>query len=218
MDIHIERLFAQRFGENPSGATYLLKRQIKNHLRDLIIKYYPDIMGKKSLVFLGTEVDIKASKQSFLLRGRIDSIEQRGERTVIVDYKTGSNPSYLKINFQKLDLKKRETWNEAIGSLQLPFYLLLYSEWKGTKIENTDAMFLLLGRSTINRDIELPLFDNEGQRKFLPVLEKILFRLLGEIVDHDIPFLPTTDKKNICPNCDYQYLCDTQWIVKTRRN
>ncbi len=218
MDIHIERLFAQRFGENPSGATYLLKRQIKNHLRDLITKYYPDIMGKESLVFLGTEVDIKASKQSFRLRGRIDSIEQRGERTVIVDYKTGSNPSYLKINFLKLDLEKRETWNEAIGSLQLPFYLLLYSEWKGTKIENTDAMFLLLGRSTINRDIELPLFDNEGQKKFFPFLDKILFRLLGEIVDHDIPFIPTTDKKNICPNCDYQSLCDTQWIVKTRGN
>ena len=54
-------------------------------------------------------------------------------------------------------------------------------------------MFLLLGRSTINRDIELPLFDNEGQKKLLPVLEKILFRLLGEIVDPESLFslLPT---------------------------
>jgi hypothetical protein len=79
-------------------------------------------------------------------------------------------------------------------------------------------MFLLLGRSTINRDIELPLFDAEGQKKLFPVLERVIFMLLGEIVDPEKPFLPAADKKLSCPNCDYQYICGTQWIVKTKRN
>lgn len=217
MEIHIGRLFAQRFGKNPSGAAYLLKRQIKKHLRDLITQYYYEIMEQGSLAILGTEVDMHIAKHSFRLRGRIDSIEQRGERTVIVDYKTGSNPSYLKINFRKLDPGMRETWNEAIGSLQLPLYLLLHSEKTGADTDNTDAMFLLLGHALITRNIELPLFDSEEQKKLFPMLEMILFRLLNEIVDPEKPFRPATDKKNICPHCDYRNLCGTQWIVKTRR-
>jgi hypothetical protein len=119
---------------------------------------------------------------------------------------------------RKWRMRRLSTWNEAIGSLQLPFYLLLYSDRMGMTAGDLDAMFLLLGCTTINRDIELQLFVDEGQKKYFTVLEKVIFRLLGEIVDPEKPFLPSADKKNICPNCDYQYICDTQWIVKTTRN
>src|SRR5574340_1117063 len=94
--------------------------------------------------------------RAFTLRGRIDAIIQRGEQLFIVDYKTGSNPNYLKINFDKLDVENRETWSRAVGSIQLPFYLMLYLEQSGRSIQNVNGMFLLLGRSLISSEIELP--------------------------------------------------------------
>ena len=46
------------------------------------------------------------------------------------------------------------------------------------------------------------------------MLERVIFRLLEEIVDSSIPFIPVRDTKGTCPYCDYQYICGTQWIEK----
>jgi len=183
-------------------------------LRDLFEKYFVPLMRDETLTVLNCEADIRIAKNSFNLRGRLDVIFRRGEKTVIVDYKTGSNPAYLKINFEKLDIEDRGSWSKAIGSLQLPFYLLLYSEQSGNAIRDLSGMFLLIGRSLINREIELPLFsEDDGEEKY-ELLNDLLFRMLREIVDPDLPFRPAIDRKRTCPDCSYQYICGTQWIVK----
>ncbi|MEW6587154.1 MAG: PD-(D/E)XK nuclease family protein, partial [Nitrospirota bacterium] len=213
----LDRAFAQDYGKNISGAPFLLKSRMKVHLKDLLLKYYLPLLGEEPLTVLDTERKIRIRKKSFHLEGRLDSIERRGKRIVIIDYKTGSDSNSLRIKFDKLDLGKRETWAEAIGSIQLPFYLLLYSETTGANINDLGGMFLLLGQNAIGKGIELPLFRSDEEKKFFPLLERVIFGILREIVDHRALFRPATDKKHSCPACDYRYLCGTQWVVKTGR-
>lgn len=214
LDLLIDKLFEKEYGENPAGAIYLLKKQIKSHLRDFFEKYFIPLVRGETVTVLSSEEDIRVEKDSFNFRGRIDAIIRRGEKTVIVDYKTGSNPNYLKINFDKLEIENRETWSEAIGSLQLPFYLMLYSKHTGKAIRDLNGMFLLLGRSLINREIELPLFTENDREEKYELLKNVLFRLLNEIIDPDVPFRSAMDRKKTCPDCSYQYICGMQWIVK----
>jgi hypothetical protein len=157
---------------------------------------------------LGLELRIDAVRDAFKLTARLDRVEKRGERTVIIDYKTSANKQYLNINYPKLDLKTRDSWSDAIGSLQLPFYLLTYSTSTGIRPEMIDCMFLLLGRARIDSGIEVPLFKNETEFKanFDPLTE-IIFSLLREIVNPDEAFLPTIDPKRNCARCPYGYLC-----------
>ncbi len=214
LNLLINRLFEKEYGENPVGAVYLLKQQIKRHLRDFFEKYFVPLIMEGPVTVLNCEEDIRIAKDSFNLRGRIDAVIRSGEKTVIIDYKTGSNPNFLKINFDKLDIDNRDSWSEAIGSIQLPFYLMLYSEHTGKAIKDLNGMFLLLGRSLINREIELPLFtEDDGEEKY-ELLKALIFSLLKEIIDPEIPFKPATDRKNTCPDCSYKHICGTQWIVK----
>lgn len=213
MNMLIDQLFENEYGNNPAGAAYLLKRQIKDHLSDLLRKYYIPLLREKRVVILESEHDIRVSIDSFNLKGRIDSIEKRDKRVVIVDYKTGSNQNYLKINLDKLDIGDRDSWSEAIGSLQLPFYLMLYAEHTKTSIKDMDGMFLLLGRSIIGREIELSLFDNADAEETFTTLRAVMTGLLREIADAELPFTPPRDRKRVCPLCDFQHICGTQWVI-----
>ena len=213
LDLLVDRLFEKEYGENPVGANYLLKIQIKRHLRDFFDYYLLPLIRHEAVTVLASEEDIRIVKDAFALRGRIDAIIKRGEQSFIVDYKTGSNPNYLKINFDKLDVENRETWSRAIGSIQLPFYLMLYLEQSGKAIQNVNGMFLLLGRSLISREIELPLFTGDDNEERYGLMKDLISRLLREIIHPDVPFTSPADRKKTCPDCSYQYICGTQWIV-----
>ncbi|HKN18699.1 MAG TPA: PD-(D/E)XK nuclease family protein, partial [Dissulfurispiraceae bacterium] len=214
MDLIVEDLFDKKYGRDPSGALYFLKRQVRKHMADVLKYYYLPLVKGKPVIILESEELIRVKTDSFNLRGRLDSIEQRDDKTVIVDYKTGSSPDYLKIDLKKLDTGRRETWDKAIGSLQLPFYLLLYIEKKSVAIDKLDALFLFLGRSIISRDIELPLFDGSSPAEMFAPMKNVIFKLLKEIIDPLVPFVPAADRKKVCPTCAYQYICGTQWVVK----
>jgi ATP-dependent helicase/nuclease subunit B len=210
----IDELFNREYGENLAGAVYLLKKQIRKHLEDLIKNYYIPLIKKGSFTILDSEREIQKRIDSFNLRGRLDSLEKRGEKTYIIDYKTASNPRSLNINSNMLNPCERETWGKAIGSLQLPLYVMLYLEETHARIQDVGAMFLLLGRSLINPEIELPLFADSEPEKAYDVIKTVILNLLREIVDQRVPFEPTADKKEACPYCDFQYMCGTQWVVR----
>ena len=215
MDDVIERLFQKEYGDNLTGALYMLKKQVGDHLRDLLRKYYLYLIKKQSVTILDSERKIGGIRIGpFKLKGRLDSIERRGGKICIVDYKTTSDPNRLKIDFNKLDRDDRETWSAAIGSLQLPFYLMLYSEETHVDIQDLDGMFLLLGRSFINFDIELPLCRDPAPGTVYEMLRSIVLGLLGEIVSEQTPFKSAADKKKTCPHCDFRHICGTQWVVK----
>ena len=212
MDNLIDALFAREFGDAPTGAVYLLKAQIKEHLRDYLSRYRIPLIKEKDVTVMAVEEPIEATLNSYKLRGRLDLVETRDGKICIVDYKSGSYTKNLRINFDKLDPDRRDSWDEAIGSLQLPFYLILYSERHGVKIQDLRGMFLLLGRSLINSDIELALFDTEDESSQFEGLTTVISGLLDEIADSAVPFAPASNKKSSCPGCDFQYVCGTQWV------
>lgn len=214
MELSTDELFARDYGANPSGPAYLLKQQIKKHLKDFLRHYCIPVIREKGTMIIDTELPIKKSLDAFKLKGRLDSIEKRGEETVIIDYKTGANHNYLKINADRLELEDRASWNEAIGSLQLPFYLMLYTEGTDIAVDNMNAMFLMLGQSVISRDIELPLFEGHDKKTAYDLMKTVLLRLLREIIDPEVPFRPASNKKKTCPACNFRYICGTQWLAK----
>jgi CRISPR/Cas system-associated exonuclease Cas4 (RecB family) len=217
MDTLVENHFVKQYGADSSGALYLFKRQVKRHLRELLSDYYLPIVNENRLTILACEEEISVSVNGFLLKGRIDKIEQRNDKVVIVDYKTGANPARVKIDFEKLrgltsaDIESRGSWQKAIGSLQLPFYILLYSEKTKTRVEDIDALFLFLGRFKIGKEIEQSLFNGALPNTIYAPLKTVILKLLAEITDVSVPFCPTQDMKGTCPGCDYQTICGTQW-------
>jgi ATP-dependent helicase/nuclease subunit B len=204
----IHKHFEEQYGKDPAGEIYLLQNQVENHLKDFIRNYQLPKIKEFQTRILGLEQRIDVKKNSFKFGARLDRVEKRGERTVIIDYKTSANKNYLTINYNKLDLKNRDSWSEAIGSLQLPFYLLTYSHLTGEKPEAIDCMFLLLGRARMDSDIEVLLFKNETEfKENFGNLTQVIFSLLREIVSPDQPFLPTIDPKKNCGRCAYGYIC-----------
>ncbi|MBM2846060.1 MAG: hypothetical protein HW407_1372 [Bacteroidetes bacterium] len=136
---------------------------------------------------------------------------------MILDYKTGSNENRLRINFKKLDPADRTTWAEAIGSLQLPIYALLYSLQTGTAPAAVSPAYLFLGKNDMGPKIEMKLFEDDGLRATQhAILENIVFSLLDEIIDPSIPFMPTDDFEANCPTCSFTNFCGTQWAGGSR--
>jgi CRISPR/Cas system-associated exonuclease Cas4 (RecB family) len=213
MDLLIDALFDREYGPGPTGAVYLLKTQIKAHLREYLTKYRLPLIKETNLTIIGVEEPVGATFGSYKLQGRMDVVEKRDGMIFIVDYKTGSHSQGLKINFDKLDPESRDSWYEAIGSLQLPFYLMLYSQSRGIRIEDLQGMFLLLGRSAIDSEIELPLFAQDNDRSAFEGLRTVILGLLDEIVDPAVPFAAAPNMKNSCPRCDFRYICGTQWVT-----
>jgi CRISPR/Cas system-associated exonuclease Cas4 (RecB family) len=212
MENLVDKLFALEYGGDLSGAVYLLKMQIRRHLADLILGYYLPLALEEPLLILESEKDIGGVLGGFRVRGRVDSVESRGGGTWIIDYKTGASRNRLRIDFERLDPEDRGTWERAVGSLQLPFYLQVYSGNTGASPENLDAMFLLLGKSVISRDMELPLFGAADPGQALEDLKKVTIGLLNEIADPEVSFRPAADRKSICPGCSFRYICGTQWV------
>jgi len=200
--------FEEQYGKDPSGEIYLLRNQMENHLKDFIKNYQIQKIKEIPIQIMNLEHRLEVVSNSFRLTARLDRVEKRGGRTAIIDYKTSANKKYLSINFNKLDRENRESWSEAIGTLQLPFYRTVYSRDTGEKPEEIDCFFLLLGRNIIDTTIELPLFEDktEFDQRFED-LQHIIFSLLKEIIDLKEAFMPTTTPKNRCDRCLYRHIC-----------
>jgi ATP-dependent helicase/nuclease subunit B len=215
LDAIIEKEFQKTFGSNPIGAKHLMKRQIMEHLRSFLEEYQRPVLQKGAVEIIGLEAKLVAEKNGFKFKGFLDRIERRGEKIYILDYKSGSNADSLRINFKNLDPSDRQSWNHYIGSMQLPFYTLLYSESAHESPDNIVPAYLFLGSSEINEGIEKKLFDDDEQsRRNYGMLESILFSIVREITEMSVPFHPTADPERSCPSCPFNVLCGTQWIKR----
>jgi hypothetical protein len=193
------------------GSAYLLRRQITRRMEAFLVSYQRVALQRAPVTILGLERRLEASAGGLRLKGVIDRIETRGDMTCIVDYKTSAYPKRLAIDFDDLDPDVRESWSEAIGSIQLPFYLFLYQAAMQVRIDDLDAFFLLLGRTHMDERIEAPLF--RKKERAAPDYEKareVIFRLVREITDPEISFSPHYRAKDSCLFCDYGYLCGMQ--------
>ncbi len=211
----IRSIVESSFGVGLSGRGYLLMRQVQRRLGDFLAQYCGPLSREIPVTMIEVERKMKAPFRGFLISGKIDAVQKRGDRTCIVDYKTSANRNALRILFNRLDPEQRDTWS-AIGSLQLPIYRILYAHEKKIGRAGIDALFLLLGMTQVNREIEVPLFPKEGgdSETLSATLDEVMFRLLSDITDPSMPFYPTANRKKNCPICDYTCICGTQWVSR----
>jgi CRISPR/Cas system-associated exonuclease Cas4 (RecB family) len=213
MERVVDETFREHFGNENAGVLYLIKRQVVRQMQSFLKEYQAPKLEETQIAIEELEYSISARAKGFTVAGRIDRIERRGTDTFILDYKTGKDDSSAKVNFRKLDPEERETWSSAITSLQLPFYLLLYTLKTGTEVKLVRPAYIFLGRNSLSTDIETEFAEdpNERAENFRKV-ENVIFQLMEEITDPSVPFRPTADPQKHCPDCAFSVLCGTQWV------
>ncbi len=213
----VDRCFTERFGENVIGAVYLLRDQLKKHLRHFLEDCQYPLLRSEKPTLIDVESTLEAEKNGVRFQGKLDRIEMRNGRTFILDYKTGSKNSFLKIRFDKLEISDRETWERSIGSLQLPMYMLMYGIQSNIPSDKISASYVFLGNHILDEECEEPLFESEELAyEFYPKIEEVIFRLVHEIQDPSMPFAPTKKMQDNCPACPFTTLCGTSWVRKWR--
>lgn len=207
----INTLFARKYGSDPVGAHLLLREQTKRHLSDFLLRHQQPL-AERDLTLIDVETKLQATIGGFRFAGTLDRIERRGDKVYVLDYKSGSNEKDTRIRFKRLVLDDRESWDEAVGSFQLPLYAFLYSKTSGTRVEEISPAYLFLGRGEIDGKVEQPLFQEEGGRtEGFDLLEKVLVGLVNEAASTDQPFRRPRRLDKQCPRCEFKYICGTQW-------
>lgn len=207
-----EAVLGETYGQDPIGRVYLLKLQILRQMEAFLENYQMPVVEKRACTILHLEHRIGVSVPPFRYKGVLDRVETRDGVTHIVDYKTGGSADRLSTDFGKVDLAHRRSWADAIGSLQLPFYLFLYEQASGNKAEEVEASFLLLGKVRLDESAELPLFDRarvgeEYMKESLGKAREVILALAREIADPEVPFDPELRSKDACKFCDFRVLC-----------
>lgn len=215
MDGVVGQVFSEIHGAGAIGSAYLLERQIKRQMQAFLTRYQMPVLKKAETTILHLEHRLEAIEAGFRFKGIADRIERRGNTVCIVDYKTGASAARLWIDFNTLDIGVRESWPDAIGSIQLPFYLFLYGASAHQSIAQMQAMFLLLGKAHIDGGIEMPLWRDvdtieDNYRK----ARAVILGLASEISNADVPFSPALPSGGACGYCDYRYMCGMQWQGK----
>jgi ATP-dependent helicase/nuclease subunit B len=209
----VDGMFAQKFGAEPAGAAYLLKRQIQRQLDTLLIEYQQPMAMENEIIIKGLEERIFVHAFGAKFEGRLDRIEQRGGTMYILDYKSGSKPGKPPVAFSKLKLDERESWNEAVTSLQLPMYLLLYSTQRNTALEQIIPANLYLGKNRLSKDCEVAFMENTEERVAgFQQIKQLIELMLKEIHNTAIPFVPPADLSKACPTCPFTGFCGTAWV------
>lgn len=215
----IDSRFSQSFGRDLAGSAYLMRSQTRVHLADFLERYQLPVVQafarkKGGVRILGLEQRFervrRVGERAFHLSGKADRTETRGDGLWVLDYKTAYNQDYYAINFEKLDLERRSTWNEAVASLQLPFYTLLLSEVHGRPAADIHCSFLMLGQSRLGPKTEFSPYeeeDAEERRREVAVMESLIDRLLAELGDVSVPFDPASASDRTCSWCEYKVLC-----------
>ena len=99
----LDRQFPLWFGEEQTGAKHLLLRQIRAQLGRFLTRHQSPLCTKESVTLLELETKIpRVVKNAYTFSGKLDRVERRGEKTWIVDYKTGGDEKWLGISLKKL--------------------------------------------------------------------------------------------------------------------
>lgn len=208
--------FRSQYGSELVGAHYLLEQQVADQLGAFIDAYYLPLVIENKIEVIDTEYKDGTTIEGCRLEGRMDCLERRNGKTLILDYKTGAAGSYLRINHKKLVPDDPDTWRSSIGSLQLPCYVMIYAGKNDLDPRSMNAAYLMLGKTVMGPDIEVLLFADHNAGEVYDNLSSIVRSLLKEIIDPAVPFVPAHDPKRSCPDCDFRFICGTQWIVKKR--
>jgi CRISPR/Cas system-associated exonuclease Cas4 (RecB family) len=203
----------KQFGSKLRGAQQLMLIQIQRQMKQFLMRYQIPIASVQETIVTGLEQDLRTFANGVALRAKCDRIEQRGATIHILDYKISGDGARYKVNWEKLDIHDRASWNNAVGSLQLPFYVRIYSLITNTPAEQIIPAYLFLGKNTIDENIETPLVPNDEDRgSCYRRSEFIIDGLINEIQNPAIGFEPPQSLSDACPQCPFTAICGTAWV------
>jgi ATP-dependent helicase/nuclease subunit B len=218
LDATIDRCFTEEYGKDPLGPPVFLRQQIHLQLHKFLEHYQIPLLQSGEIAITDLEREFTIEKNGIRFTGSIDRIEKRNGNPFILDYKTGSNATSVKIRTAKIDLHDRKSWSEAIGSFQLPLYMLLYSEEEKAPLETITPAYLFLGKNEITMDVESSVGgDDVSPAETYAAVEPVMFELIAEILDEGKPFHPTIEPEKQCHQCPYTAICGTSWATVHHR-
>ncbi len=149
-----ERLIQHRYGKQLSFALRIQKEAALHRLNAFAEHQFEDIKANGSIQIIDTESQFDINVAEMPIRGRIDRIDQRGDRIELIDYKTADSPKTPQEAHLKTVAKKAPpahlpgaAFFEHEGKtyrwvdLQLPLYVL--SQQQGEQIRPSVAYFNL---------------------------------------------------------------------------
>lgn len=170
------------------GALYLNDYQIEKARQD--VYRYLEAFGKDSLFdqskILDSELGISLARSNFILTGHLDMVYQGQSGPVIVDFKTGKNPSVNRPDLLEQYLK------------QLYFYSYLYEQTKDDKVEEVVLYF----PSELDEQIISSKVDQKKVDEVKEMVEQTI-----QAIELDKSFAKT-DNKALCKSCDLRFFCD----------
>lgn len=213
----VNRLFAEEYGSELVGPSFLVKQQVDRQLEAFLRGYQIPMAEAEPITIVGLEQAFSVTCDGYRFTGRIDRIEKRGNKHVILDYKTGCDDRRVRINLRKLVLENPGSWRDAIGSFQLVMYMLLYSKARRISLSSIMPSYLFVGRKEISREIEIGVgagahTAEEVYRQVQPVMLSVI----EEILDSKRTFEPTDQLNRACPSCPYSPMCGTSWVAGQR--
>jgi len=215
----IDRRFEEEFGREDVSGRFLLRNQVRKHLIDFVQQYQIPLLKNTQIRVLSVEEKILNVHHEVPFKAFLDRVEERNGIVYILDYKTGGTLSNVRMRWKKLNTEDRTSWPNAVGSLQLPLYSILYSREKQIPVENIQPAYLSLGSNNLGPSIELSLFDGKTDpRESLAMLDKLVGQLVNEVQDKGIPFAPPANLEKSCPRCPFTTLCGTRWVEEPRWN
>ena len=208
----VERQFRIRYGERPAEPLVLMRRQVRKRLGAFIAQYQRQVCKRTPVHIRALEVKMEASIGATRIRGTIDRVEDRGADRYVLDYKSGAPGVHTGIRYKSLDPENRETYASSIGSVQLPFYLMLYAAAEQVEPSRIIPAYLFLGARSVDEGSEEAFGEDPAERsERYRIMRTVIGRLLAEIVDPGVPFGPAEDLAKECSGCPYNGICGTQW-------
>ena len=159
-----EQMLKHRYGDKLSFALRLQHEALMARINAFCEHQVEDVETNGSITILDTEEGFEIPLDGFTIKGRIDRIDQRGERLELIDYKTSNKPAnpektHLAVVAKKAPPKhlpddaffdhegKTYRWTD----LQLPLYMLAKQE-SGT--ERPSIAYFNLGQTLEKSGIE----------------------------------------------------------------
>ena len=210
MEKAVRAVFEEEYGSKLTGSVYLVERQVRTKLLEFLKNYQLPMLEKQGIHLLNVEQEITMNRDGRHFTGRIDRIERRDSKIVVLDYKIRQDDAPYKVQWSKFNVEDRDTWSESIGSLQLPMYAMLYAHRSGVPLAEIEPAYVSLGKNYLDAKLESGLW-RDGIAEPNEILEKVILGLVDEIEDESFPFDPTDDKEEECPRCPYKVICGTQW-------
>lgn len=211
MDDIVDRIFKKHYAGVIEGNIYLVKLQVKRRMNDILNFHrnnHPDTVIEECEKIHKINFTLPDGRQ-INLKGKIDRVDKRSGEIFIIDYKTGSSSMP---GFNRFKDSERNEWYKTLGSVQLPFYIMLYLEsHKDMSVKSINSALMLLGPKAI---YETVLFEEEADKEIVfETYKNAILMLMNEVLDKNLAFEPASNLEKECTFCDFKNLCGTQWVT-----